>query len=126
MTKKGRYLIVDTEATGLDIYKHNLIQIAAAVLDDDLEIVETFCIDVKPKNEDFEYTKEALKVNGFSLKRIKNGTEIKKAASQFAQFCKKYFDEENKAIYVGQFYPFDFALINKFFEWILLPFRHLL
>lgn len=115
MKKNGKYLIVDTEATGLDIYKHSLIQLAAAVLDENLEILETFCVDVRPKDENFEYTKEALEVNNFTLERIKSGVEVKKACDQFVSFCQKYFDEENKPVYIGQFYPFDFALINKFF-----------
>lgn len=124
MTRKGKYLVVDTETTGLDPHNHILIQLAAAVLDEKMNIIETFCVDVKGEG-DFPFSTEALDVTGFSLKRIENGEEPEKVCDDFILFIKNNF--ENKPIMVGQFYPFDFAVINSFFgkcgkseEWLSL------
>ena len=111
--KTGCYLIVDTETTGLHPARHGLIELAAAALDSQLVLLDTFQTDVCPP-EGVEFDPEALKINGFTMERIKAGFSYQLACEQFLSFMSKNFSAE--PIVIGQFYPFDYAFLEQMFS----------
>jgi DNA polymerase III epsilon subunit-like protein len=111
--KPGRYLIVDTETTGLHPARHGLIELAAAALDGQLALLDTFQADVCPP-EGVEFDPEALQVNGFTMERIRTGISYRMVCEQFLGFMSKNFSAE--PIVIGQFYPFDYAFLEQVFS----------
>lgn len=113
MSKRGKYLIIDTETTGLSPTKNGLIQLAAAALDKKLEVLGTICFDICPANGTYQIDAESLEINGFTEERIAGGVSYAKAREKFKKFCKKHFSV--KPIAVAQFWPFDFAVMESLF-----------
>jgi DNA polymerase III epsilon subunit-like protein len=111
--KTGRYLIVDTETTGLHPTRHGLIELAAAALDGQLTLLDTFQADVCPP-EGVEFDPEALQINGFTMERISAGISYRMVCEQFLGFMSKNFSAE--PIVIGQFYPFDYAFLEQVFS----------
>lgn len=109
----SKYIVLDTETTGLHPCKHGLIQFAAIALDEHLEIQDTICLDINPGDE-IEVSQEALKINGFTDERIKKGVSYSKFCHLFNDFCEKNF--EDRPVAVGQFYPFDYAVLEVVFS----------
>ncbi len=111
--KAGCYLIIDTETTGLHPARHGLVELAAAALNDQLAVLDTFHCDVCPP-EGVEYDAESLQINGFTMERIRAGISYTMACEQFAHFISSNFSVE--PIVVGQFYPFDYAFLEQVFS----------
>ena len=111
--KAGHYLVIDTETTGLHPAQHGLIEIAAAALDGQLILLDTFQADVCPP-EGVEFDSEALQINGFTIERIRAGISYRMACEQFLNFLNKHFSAE--PIVIGQFYPFDYAFLEQMFS----------
>jgi len=109
--KLGKFIVIDTETTGLHPNKHGLIQLAAISLDEKLEILDTFNVDVRPP-DNVEISDQALEINHFTLERIRAGKSYLETAELFLQFFEKNFETRPTAI--GQFYPFDFAVLENF------------
>lgn len=108
MNKQAKYLILDTESTGLVPGKHGLIQLACASLGADLEIIHKLCTDIKPPVGTV-IEPEALLVNGFTEDRISRGICYEEVATMFLDFLKNEFVEE--PIVIAQFYPADYAIL---------------
>lgn len=113
--KKGKYLVLDTETTGLSPSKCGLIQVAAVVLDKDLNILSSFVKDVKPKGAYF-LDPEGMKINGFTKERIDAGISERSFVTLFMNFVKNNFD--SSPVVVAHFWPFDFSVLERVF------FRH--
>jgi DNA polymerase III epsilon subunit-like protein len=109
-----KFVVIDTETTGVYPPIHGLIQTACLVLDQKLEIINTFCVDICPP-KDKVIDKEALKVSGFDETRIAKGISYKDFANQFTKFLSTYFSPQNKANPIGQYYPFDHAFLYSVF-----------
>jgi len=109
---RGKYLIIDTETTGLNPTKHGLIELAAVVMDADFAIVDQFCIDVYPP-DGTPVEPEAMKVNGFTPDRIANGATYLETAEAFLDFVSTHFAK--KPTLIGQFLPFDYAVLDNLF-----------
>jgi DNA polymerase III epsilon subunit-like protein len=110
-TKKGKYIVIDTEATGLIVGKNGICEIAAAILDEKLDILETINFDVFPGEK--EVNPESLKINGFTLERIQKGLPYKESCIKLLQLVQKYFD--NTPMYIAQFYPFDYSFLTDMY-----------
>ncbi len=111
-----KYLIVDTEATGLNAWKHGIIQLAWIVMDTKLKIIDQKVIDICPPIG-YQISDEALTVNGFTIERIEKGLSYKEACDIFSDSIKMNFGEK-KPIVVGQFLPFDFKMIEMMYSTI--------
>lgn len=109
--KLGKFIVIDTETTGLHPNKHGLIQLAAIALDSKLEILDTFNVDVKPPDT-VEIAEQALEINHFTMERINSGRSYLQTAELFLEFLENNFETRPTA--VGQFYPFDFAVLENF------------
>lgn len=112
MKTLAKYLVIDTETTGLQVHTNGLIQLAALALDESLEIVAQFTQVVCPP-QGFVVDTEALEINGFTLERIQAGCSYKDVVEKFSAFLSKHFKEMPVAI--GQFYPFDYSFLNSLF-----------
>ena len=108
-----KYLVIDAEMTGLNPSKHQIIQIGAAVLDTKLEIMDTFVSDIGWS--EYEYTEEALLINGFTHDRINSGPKPEEVAASFISFIKANFIT-TEPTYVGQFFCNDFAFLNNYYS----------
>lgn len=77
MDFKKDLLLVDLETTGLDAQKHEIIQIAAILLDKktlkEKEIFSSFVCPLRWKNRD----PESMKVNGIKWEQLKNAPDLK-------------------------------------------------
>ena len=112
---KPKYIIIDTEATGLFFAKNGLIQVGSMILDKNLNVIDQYCQDIQPP-QNKEINQEALDVNGFDRERIRGGISYREFCEQFLGFVKKYFGDY-KPIVVAQFWAFDYAFLNQvFFE----------
>lgn len=108
-----KFIIIDTETSGLWPRHNGLIEFAAAVVGDNLQLMDTFSIDILPP-EDTVIDPVSLKINGFTEERIKNGTPYEQAAQQILDFVQRHFLTKTP-IFVGQFYPFDYAFTVDLF-----------
>ena len=110
----AKYLIIDTEASGLNAWKHGIIQLAWVVLDSKLEILDQKVIDIKPPIG-YVVSDDALKVNNFTIERIEQGISYNEACDIFTTAVKEQFGE-SMPICVGQFLPFDFKMIEMMYS----------
>ncbi len=117
-------LLIDTEATGLDLNKHELIQLAGILLDKKtLKEKKKFNSYIKPtkwKNRD----PEAMKVNRLTLDQLKNAPGAKQVIKKFdAAFPHKviiaYYGgpldmDFLRHLYkkIGKKFPFDYHFFN--------------
>jgi DNA polymerase III epsilon subunit-like protein len=114
--KKAKYLVVDTESTGLIPGRHGLVQLACVVLDESLEVMHSLCTDICPP-EGYEIDPRALKVNGFTKERIVQGVGYPQIAKMFLDFLNQAFAEDEEPIMVGQFYPADYSALMELIKY---------
>ena len=80
---KRDLLMIDMEFTGIDIAKHEIIQIAAIVLDKKtLKEKQSFMTYVKPKNWKNRQA-EAIAINNITWDQLKDAPDIKKVLQKF-------------------------------------------
>lgn len=91
-------LLIDTEFSGFDLEKHELLQVAAILLDKKtLKEKKFFNSYIKPKNWP-KRDKDSMKVNGITWEMVKDAPGLKEAIKSF----KKEFGENViQAFYVG-------------------------
>lgn len=64
------FCVLDTETTGLDCNYHEIIEVAALICDDNLNILARTAFRIKPKNIE-RASKKALEINGYDPKTWK-------------------------------------------------------
>ena len=111
-SKFMKYLIIDTETTGLDPTKHEMLGFGAIVLYDH-RVIESYEIWILPDNIETADEK-ALKINGYDPDKWRNrAVSQAKAADRIAYFMGRHTD----ATLVGHNVNFDIkflrALSNK-------------
>jgi len=103
---------IDTETTGLDLFRHEVIDIAALQIsvsgDSHIEI-SRFESKIKPKKIN-EASEIALKINGYTNKKWKEAPP----AISVLPLIRSYV--ETSEIVVGQNLVFDYRFINKMFD----------
>lgn len=107
-----KYLIIDTETTGLDADRHEMIGFGAIVLYN-LQIIESYEIWILPENIEKADSK-ALEVNGYDPEKWRNrAVSQSKGAERIGFFMSRHVD----ATLVGHNVQFDIkflkALSNK-------------
>lgn len=87
MDFKKDLLLIDIEFTGLDLGKHEIIQLAALLLDKKtLKEKKSFCAFIKPQkwaNRDLK----SMAINGISWEKLKNAGNLKTVLSKFNKFA---------------------------------------
>ena len=87
-------LWIDLETSGLDRYRHSVLQVAGIVEIDGI-IEEEFEFKVRPLPKS-AISKKALKVNGFTLRQIKSWQKPRKGLQEFIDICSKYIDPNDR------------------------------
>lgn len=103
---------IDTETTGLDLFKHEVIDIAALQLSwlgDSFIEISRFESKIKPKKIK-DASEVALKINGYTKKKWKEAVDCE----TFLPLIKAYI--ETSEVVIGQNLVFDYRFINKMFE----------
>lgn len=108
---------IDTETTGLDAKRHGIIQIAAIMEIDGVEVgrFEAF---IRPAST-CACDAKALEISGHTVEEIKGFKPEPQAFREFCDFlgqhCEK-FERTDKVIFSGYNAPFDNQFIREFFE----------
>src|SRR5579863_4841719 len=78
-------LLIDTEFSGFDLQKHQLLQLAAVLLDKKtLKEKKYFNSYIRPDQALWKLRNlESMKVNGISLEKIKNAPKLKDVIKKF-------------------------------------------
>ena len=103
---------IDTETTGLDLFKHEVIDIAAlqvTLVNNEWREISRFESKIKPKNIK-EASEIALKINGYTKKKWKEAPN----SITFLPLVRAYI--ETSDIVAGQNLIFDYRFINKMFD----------
>jgi len=84
---EGNLVIYDTETTGLDLTKDEIVQLSAIKINADGEIIDTLDLMVEPS---VEISKAAQETHGFDLEYIRThgGIDAKSALEQFSAFVR--------------------------------------
>lgn len=103
---------LDTETTGLDLFRHEVIDIAILQVgwsDDKFCEISRFESKIKPKKIE-DASAVALKINGYTKKKWKEAAD----ATTFLPLIRAYIETSDAVI--GQNLVFDYRFINKMFE----------
>ena len=100
--------------TGLDPFKHGVIEVGMIVMDEKFEIIGEFFMDLCPPHS-VTIDPEALEYNGFSLDRIALWKSYEEFCIFFETFYGTYFDDSNKPIIVGQYVTADICFLSSIF-----------
>lgn len=99
-----RYVVIDTELTGLNYKKDEIISIGGIKMTGRrIELGKTFYATVKPRNG---ITKESIIIHTIMPSEVKDSPSIDSVISRFLNFC-----EDD--IIVGHFISLDITFINK-------------
>ena len=106
--RNHNFAFIDIETTGLNLFKHEIIEIGCVLTTPDLKIMEEFELKIKP-----ERIKDAdpvsLKVNHYKETEWKTGLNLEKAIKIFNKKVKD-------CIMVGHNVAFDAGFLEKAFE----------
>jgi DNA polymerase III epsilon subunit-like protein len=103
---------IDTETTGLDLFKHEVIDIAAlqvSKINNDFIEISRFESKIKPKNLK-EASEVALKINGYTNRKWKDAPLAGSVLGIFKNFV------DCSDVVVGQNLIFDYRFINKMYD----------
>jgi DNA polymerase III epsilon subunit-like protein len=103
---------IDTETTGLDLFNHEIIDIAAVQYEfsnNDLTLLLSREHKVKPKHIE-KASEVALKINGYTKRKWKKAINIEEFLPELKQIIEK------SDFLVGQNLIFDYRFINKAFD----------
>lgn len=107
--KNRNIAITDLETTGLDVDKHEIIEIGLVLVSQpDLEIIETWETKVKPINPETA-NKDATKINGYTPLGWSDAMELKEALIIYTQKTKE-------AIFCAYNVLFDYTFLRKAFK----------
>jgi len=97
-------VVIDTETTGLDTKKDEIISIGAVIVKNNkILLSKKFHIYVKTTKK---ISNDSIKIHKITLTTLKNAVETKEAIYEFLNFI------QNRPI-VGYYLEFDIAMINK-------------
>jgi len=111
-----KVLYFDTETTGLDPIKNDIIQIAG-IIEIDGEINTEFCVNCQPFNYN-NITQEALDTNGYTIEQIRIFDNPAKVYRILIAIFEKYidrYDKDDKFYPAGQNVRFDVDFLRQFF-----------
>ncbi len=106
---------MDLEMTGLNPFRHGVIEVGMMVLDDQFEILGQFLMDLCPP-EDIAIDQSALDYNWFTLDRIAAGRSYEEFCDVFVGFIATYFVPWKKPIMIGQYVTADITFLSSIFD----------
>ncbi len=105
--RKHNLAFIDIEATGLNVIKHEIIEIGCVITTPRLKVIEKFELKIKPKNIG-EADPVALKINHYNPADWKSGRTLESAMKIFSMKTKD-------CIMVGQNVSFDSGFLEHAF-----------
>ena len=102
----ARYAIIDTETTGLDPTKNQVLEVGIIICDDDLKIVDfdNFLV----RHEEYTVSPKAMEINGIDLvKHNESADDANVACDKIIAFLEKNRVEGERYIFAGQNCSFD-------------------
>lgn len=121
LLKDRYYVLIDTETTGFNKEKHQILEVGMLILKG-MEVIDE--LELKIKHKEYVITPGAIESNKINiLEHDKEGMEPKEACDSILKFLKKYIDTEEldkKAktiglIAVGQNIDFDLGFLEQLF-----------
>ena len=110
-----RILFIDTETTGLNSQKNDIIQIAGQVVEDGL-VLESFNFKCQPVNWD-TISPQALQVTNTTIAQLRTYENPKDTFAKFLAVLVKYATPKDKFLIAGQnVKKFDWRFIVSFWE----------
>lgn len=82
-----KYVILDTETTGLRAYYHEIVSFCGIKIDKDLREIERLTLKISPSNPE-RADPEAIKINGYSSARWRGAISPDEAAPMIAEFMR--------------------------------------
>lgn len=112
--RNRNFILIDTETTGFDKEKNQLLEIGILVIKD-LKIVGEF--EVKIKHKEYTLTTKAMSANKIDLiEHEKVAVFEKEAAEKILEFLNQYKNEEDEGfIVIGQNVQFDIGFLEAMF-----------
>ena len=108
-----KYLVIDTETTGFDEKKHQILEIGILVIKD-LKVIDQF--EVKIKHREYTITAKAMEVNNINIvEHEKEALFEKEAAERMLEFLNKHKGEDEGYIVIGQNVAFDIKFLEEMF-----------
>ena len=105
--KSGEYVVFDTETTGLNPKKDEIISIGAVKIKDNKILTsQTFEIYLKPSKE---MSAKNIEVHGIRPCDLQNATDSSKGLKKFLEFI-------GSRELIGYYLEFDVAMINKYIK----------
>ncbi len=102
--RKHNFAFIDIETTGLNILKHEIIEIGCVVTDPKLKIIEEFELKIKPEHIE-NANSTALKINHYNKEDWELGYNLREALEIFSEKIKG-------CIMVGQNVAFDASFLE--------------
>jgi len=116
MSKKQRFLVVDTETGGLDCQDHSILSIAGVAWSPNEEVKPVF--DLFIKENEINTIEKALKINKIDLNEVKSkGFSPKQAISKIRGHLDAHFGFDRRPIQlVAHNAPFDLGFIRRLYR----------
>ena len=101
------FILIDTETTGFDEKKHQILEVGILVIKD-LKVIDQF--EVKIKHREYTITAKAIEVNNINIVEHE-----KEAAERMLEFLNKHKGEDEGYIVIGQNVAFDIKFLEEMF-----------
>lgn len=112
--RNRNFILVDTETTGFDEKKHQILEVGILVIKN-LKVVNEF--EVKIKHREYTVTAKAMEANKINiLEHEKEALFEKEAAEKILEFLNKHKSENDEGyIVIGQNVQFDIKFLEEMF-----------
>lgn len=115
--KDRTYVLIDTETTGFNKEKHQLLEVGMLVIKD-LKVIDE--LEIKIKHKEYTITPGAIAANKIDIvSHDSEGIELKKACDEIISFLKQYVDvidgKSQGLIAIGQNIDFDLGFLEQLF-----------
>lgn len=105
-------LYIDIETTGLNKYAHGIISLSYIIDNEKGEIINKGTKEMNPLSYTNKVSKEALKVNGYTLERFKYLPDAKDACSEFISLLNRLYNGDKYKI-VAYNAEFDIGFLQQ-------------
>ena len=112
--RNRNFILVDTETTGFDEKKHQILEVGILVIKD-LNVIEEF--EIKIKHREYTITAKAMEANKINIiEHEKEALFEKEAAEKILEFLNKHKSENDEGyIVIGQNVQFDIKFLEEMF-----------
>lgn len=112
--RNRNFILIDTETTGFDEKKNQILEVGILVIKD-LKVIDEF--EVKIKHREYTITAKAMEANKINIiEHEKEALFEKEAAENILEFLNKHKKEDDEAyIVIGQNVQFDIKFLEEMF-----------